>query len=144
MEHVAFSRNGAVTIPPSSGILPRMRGRKSKPPDDSAPNRIREWRLARGLTIEELAERMQSKSQTVHRHETGNNEMTLKSLQRYADVLGVRTEELLPNSQRVPAMLKALNDLGQRLTPTERAQLVRLGTALAQSDPIDDDASHTN
>lgn len=126
-----------------------MRGRRSKPPDESTPNRIREWRLERGLTIEQLAERMQSNSQTVHRHETGSNEMTLARLERYAEVLGVKTEELLPDTDRVPPSLKALVELAERLTTEERIQLVRLGRALAQPISLDDNGneppiSHTN
>lgn len=123
-----------------------MRGRKSKPPDESTPNRIREWRLARGLTIEQLADRMQSNSQTVHRHENGN-EMTLARLERYAEALGVKTEELLQGTSRVPESLKALMALAEQLTTEERIQLVRLGRALAQPVTLDEDdspISHTN
>lgn len=115
-----------------------MRGRKSKPPDESTPNRIREWRLARGLTIEQLAELMQSNSQTVHRHETGNNEMTLARLERYAEVLGVAVEELLAKSHRVAPDLKALINVAEHLTVNDRAKLVRMGRALAEpAEPFD-------
>lgn len=115
-----------------------MRGRKSKVPDESAPNRIREWRLRRGLTIEQLAERMQSNSQTVHRHETGSNEMTLARLERYAETLSVRVEELLSKSHRVPEQLRTLVELAEKLAPDERARLIRLGHALAEPQVEDD------
>lgn len=116
-----------------------MRGRKGKLPDESTPNRIREWRLARGLTIEQLAELMQSNSQTVHRHETGNNEMTLARLERYAEVLGVKVEELLAHAHRVPQSLKSLVYLAEHMTSEDRAKFIRMGRALAEApEPYDD------
>lgn len=109
-----------------------MRGRKPKLPDESSPNRIREWRMARGMTIDELAQRMQSNSQTVHRHETGNNEMTLARLERYAEVLGVKVEELLATAHRVPPGVRALVDIAEHLTYEDRDKLVRMGRVLAE------------
>lgn len=94
--------------------------------------------MRRGLTIEQLAERMQSNSQTVHRHETGSNEMTLARLERYAETLSVRVEELLSKSHRVPEQLRTLVELAEKLAPDERARLIRLGHALAEPQVEDD------
>ena len=84
------------------------------------------------MTLANVAELMQSKVPTVARHETQNNEMTLATLERYAQIYGVQVEELLPDAMRVAPSLAALLDLGQKLTPDLRAQLVRLGYALAE------------
>jgi transcriptional regulator with XRE-family HTH domain len=79
------------------------------------PNRIREWRLTRQMKPRELAARMQSNKQTLSRHETGKNEMTLATLERYAEVLGVYVEQLLPEHHRAPRTLESILDEAREL-----------------------------
>lgn len=115
-----------------------MRGRPPKKPDRQLPNRLREWRNARQLTIQQMAELMQSNYQTVARHETGDNDMTLARLERYAEVLDVKVEELLNDSQRVPMELRELIELAQNLSREDQKRLLRLGASLQEPDsPIE-------
>lgn len=107
-----------------------MRGRRPKNPDREFPNRIREWRERRGLSITQLAEAMQSNYQTVARHETRNNDMTLARLERYATVLSVRTEELLRDSERVLPSLQELLDLVRAMPSDQQAELQEIASVI--------------
>ena len=127
-----------------------MRGRPPENPSRQLPNRIREWRQARKMSIVQLAEAMQSNYQTVARHETGGNDMTLARLERYAEVLAVKVEELLSDSHRVPADLKELMELAQTLSREDQKRLLRLGASLKEPDAASPNvtplrvANHTN
>lgn len=112
-----------------------MRGRPRKQPLRDPPNRLREWREARGLALAALGLEVGLKAQTVQRHETGENQMTLAQMQHYARVLKIRVEELLPGSLRVPLRIRQLIDIANNLPPHQQDQLVRLGLALGDPDP---------
>lgn len=67
------------------------------------PNRIREWREKRGLTLEQLAELSHISSSYLQRMEVGERNVSLKSLSRISDALGVGQRELVPDDgRRVP------------------------------------------
>lgn len=52
------------------------------------PNRIRELREARGLTLDQLAQAVGTTNQQVSHLELGKRELTVAWLRRLADVLG--------------------------------------------------------
>jgi len=98
------------------------------------PNRIREWRVKRGYSIEEFAARVGTKRTTLHRHETGSNEMTLATLERYAEELEVRVEELLNDGARVDDATRVLAQKLAELAPAERQRALRMIEAATQAD----------
>lgn len=57
--------------------------------------RLREWRLKRGLTQEELAEKADVPTISVSHFETGHRFPNAESLRRLADALSVSTDYLL-------------------------------------------------
>ncbi|PHS25507.1 MAG: hypothetical protein COA84_07700 [Robiginitomaculum sp.] len=59
-------------------------------------NRIREWRERRGLSQRQLAERIGTNQQAVHRLESGELELRPSHLKVYARALGVRAIDILP------------------------------------------------
>lgn len=59
------------------------------------PNRIREWRIRRDMTQEELAVQMGIKQNHLSRLESGTLELTLSRLQLFAKALGVDVGQLL-------------------------------------------------
>lgn len=61
----------------------------------SVPNRIREIRLLRGLTLQALSERVGCSDETIRRYETGEGAVTLAQLERVAQELGVRAADLI-------------------------------------------------
>lgn len=65
--------------------------------------RIAELRLGRGWTQEDLAERLRMPLKNLQRIERGLQNLTIKTLVRFATVLGVRTAELFeaPKSREV-------------------------------------------
>ena len=126
--------------------MSKVRRRPRTPSEKPLPNRLREWRVARGLSQEALAEKVQSSKQTVHRHET-TTEISLTTLMRYAEVLGVRVEELLVDSLRVPQPLTNLVKVAEKLSPDQQRLLVGLGDQMDQQNQtmsIDPKVTHTN
>lgn len=107
-----------------------MYRRPRRLPARELPNRLSEWRIARGLSQEALAEKMGSSKQTVHRHEN-STDVSLKSLIRYAEILEVRVEELLIDSLRVPQGLTDLLEKAERLTDEGRGLLSNFSDSIA-------------
>lgn len=66
------------------------------------PNRIQEFRKAKGLTLEGLAEAADLSPSYLSRMERGGRNVSLKNLGKIADALGVRKRDLVPNPATVP------------------------------------------
>lgn len=64
--------------------------------------RIAEIRQAKGITQDEMAERLRCALRNYQRIEYGQN-LTIKTLVRIANVLGVTVTELVPPPGRTPA-----------------------------------------
>ena len=64
-------------------------------PQSPPPNRIREWRIRRDMTQEELAVQMGIKQNHLSRLESGTLELTLSRLQLFAKALNVDVGQLL-------------------------------------------------
>ncbi|MHB9878278.1 helix-turn-helix domain-containing protein [Pacificimonas sp. ICDLI1SI03] len=83
----------------------------TKPED--CPNRIREVRLALGLTLEQLAEKTGMHMQTLHRLETGGSELKMSHARQIAEALEMAPVDLLspadnPNGPRSPDEVRLL------------------------------------
>lgn len=64
--------------------------------DATVRSRLREIRLDKGLTLEELATRANIDKSTLSRLESGKRRLALDHLPSLADALGVRVDDLLP------------------------------------------------
>lgn len=62
---------------------------------DRPPNRIREVREDKGLTIEQLADRLDMPHQMLSRYELGRTRVTLERLEQIATALGVPAYTLI-------------------------------------------------
>ena len=60
-----------------------------------APNRIREWRLRLGFTLDRLGEPLGVAGETIRKWETGKNAVSVIDLERLATAMGLRALDLL-------------------------------------------------
>lgn len=74
------------------------------------PNRIREERKAKGLTLEEMAELTGISWQTLQRYETGVRRITLEKLGEIAASLGVSTASLVRDAEALSREERELLD----------------------------------
>jgi transcriptional regulator with XRE-family HTH domain len=96
------------------------------------PNRLREWRRAAGLTLEQAAERLGTTNQSLSRKERGERSVTVDELAQIAPVYQCKPADLVPDPESVVtirereflAMLRGLDE-------ADRRQLLRIGLALA-------------
>ena len=81
-------------------------------PDDQdkyeTGRKIRERRIALGLSQDDLADRMGTSRAAVSRHENGNHEMSACTLCLYADALETSPQELSPARFRESGTFSAL------------------------------------
>lgn len=102
-----------------------------------AINRIREWRLARGWSLEKLGAQCippMSKSQ-VKKREDGDTAVTVHDLGRLADALGVHPADLLPAppySGRERTLLEELRELPE----ADQDAIFRVMEAMTRSERI--------
>ena len=93
---------------------------------------LRHWRRARGLTLEQLANRIGSKTSTISGWETGSRRVDLDDLRRIAAEYGVHPAALLfapagsPELQR----LQLLDGLLRRLDAAGVEALIRIAEQL--------------
>ena len=87
---------------------------------------IKRLRKAKGLTLEELGERIGTTRQTVCRYESGNIPgIPYDKIVKIAEVLGVRPEELMGwESSPVPDDRSVLVELYNELSPQNAAHLL--------------------
>lgn len=71
-----------------------MAGRPTSPLTNP-PNRIREFRLRLGYTLERLGDQLGVAGETVRKWETGENPISVKHLEGLATVMGLRAMDLL-------------------------------------------------
>lgn len=87
-------------------------------------NRIAEWRLARGLSQDALANRLGCTRQTMNRLENGHRKFTLNWMERIGTALGVRPADLLPDApppdQPLPKPAAVLLNPPAASTPQKR------------------------
>jgi transcriptional regulator with XRE-family HTH domain len=130
--HPAISPDRA-SPPFTLGVMvPLMRGRRPAEPQKHYPNRLRHWRQERGLSLEKLADLTNQKHQSVARHETGLNQMTVAQMELYAKALQIKPEELLNDSVRITAPMRGLIAMLENLPPTEQERLLDMIRAFAE------------
>lgn len=82
------------------------------------PNRLRELRLRRGLSLERMAALAGSNKSSVSRFETGESRLTIDDARRFAQVLDVDPEELLPGRMRLVPVVGRVG-AGERICPID-------------------------
>jgi len=81
--------------------------------------RIRHYRKLRGLTLQQLAEKVATTPQTISRLETGNMTVSIDWLERFAQVFEVHVADLVTGGGREINMLGTLAGDGAVLTSAE-------------------------
>lgn len=83
------------------------------------PHFLREWRLEKKLTLEELGERINEGKDTVQRYETGERKMTLEMIATFARGLDIKPAALLRHPDEPSA-----DDLLDKVPPSRRQAIV--------------------
>jgi transcriptional regulator with XRE-family HTH domain len=97
------------------------------------PNRVNELRRARGLTQQQLADKVGCSKMQVSGIERGVREFSLSMMQRFAQALGVTAGELLhpdDNAFHLDEEERFIIEKMRAATPDERAQLHRVSEAI--------------
>ena len=101
--------------------------KKTQANGNAPPNRLREWRKAAGLSLEELAHRVGSTTATLSRYERGQRSMTLDLLVQLAPHLGCKPADLLPDPESIMSEAeRALLSGFKELDPEDRALVLRM------------------
>lgn len=74
--------------------------------DATVRSRLREIRLDKGMTLEELATRANIDKSTLSRLESGKRRLALDHLPSLADALGVRVDDLLPRRRVIDPRIR--------------------------------------
>jgi transcriptional regulator with XRE-family HTH domain len=122
-----------------------MRPRRDPEVDKQLGARIRVVRASAGLTQERLAERLGVETLSVSRFETGRRGVSIPTLFRIADALGVKVQDLLDVD--VPARHVAVSHdalhlhdalrVFARLSAARQAFALRFLHMLEDADPLD-------
>lgn len=91
---------------------------------------IREWRKHRGLTLERLAERLETSAASLSRIENGDQPYTQDFLEAVADALGTDPASLI---MRDPSSTDAIWSLWDRAKPAERRQIEEVVKAILRT-----------
>ncbi len=123
------------TIDAKTAKMAPMPGR---PPKKLAkyPNRIREVRDARGLTIDGLARAVRISRANLQRYEVGDRELKVRDLEIIARGLNVQPQVLL-NSYRAVEDAQEIEmlEIMRRISPADRDRLVRMARGLLSEPP---------
>jgi transcriptional regulator with XRE-family HTH domain len=84
------------------------RGPPPPRPADGRPNRLREWRRIRGLTQDQLAQKVGTTKAVISNLERGDRGLSADWLLKLGPALGVDPGALLPGSEALPAELAAV------------------------------------
>ena len=83
----------------------------------TTPEKIKFYRNKKGLTQQQLAEKLGITPQAVGLYEKSRNKPKLETLERFADALGIHVSELLPESVSIQAPLpNTLSNFFKNLT----------------------------
>lgn len=128
----------------NSGTFGGMRGRRPKMPHKKFPNRLREWREARGLSIKELALKAGiARWQNVQRYETGERRLQVEDMPRFAAALDIAPGDLLttPDSPQNPKE-RVIVELIRKLPLPDQDKLIRIAHSLAEPVAVYDADAH--
>ncbi|MFT9360716.1 helix-turn-helix domain-containing protein [Acetobacter okinawensis] len=98
---------------------------------------LRAWRKHRGLTLEQTANMIGSKPNTISGWETGGRKVDLDDLKKLADAYGVDPAALLfapPGGPKFEAMKEASN-LIEDMSPEHAKAWLELGKAIVSKKP---------
>lgn len=107
---------------------------------DAALNRIREHRMAEGLSQQALAERIGTSKVTVSELEAGKMQLTQEYMRRIARALDLAPADLLPLSENPGGLTTRERRLIEQLRnapPDQREQLHRVADVLAPFTPAE-------
>ena len=96
------------------------------------PNRIKNLRIAKGLTQAALAEASETTQQQIARLENGDRELTASWLMRLATALECHAIELLPEEIAFSRRTQAMAVLFEDLSPEDQERLLKLCDALSK------------
>jgi transcriptional regulator with XRE-family HTH domain len=91
--------------------------------------RIKEFRLSRGLTVEQLAEKVGMSKSYVSEIENGKKQANGRRLEAFALALGVRPADLIEDDGLI-AEFKAHMDVVAQLSPADREAVERHARSL--------------
>ena len=91
---------------------------------------IREWRLARGLTLEQLADRIGLQASALSYLERGQSAYTQGTLEALAEALGTDPASLI---MRNPAEDNAIWSLWDNASPAEKQQITEVVKVLRRA-----------
>lgn len=95
--------------------------------DYTATNRLKELRQAAGVTLQDLADALNTTTAQIHRLETGDRQMTLRWMQRLAVALGVTPADmLLPADGGLDPRERELVDTVREVPPPYRGAFYSL------------------
>jgi transcriptional regulator with XRE-family HTH domain len=106
------------------GMVTQIHNRASNRPR----HYLQEWRLAKGLTQEQLADRVGTAKGVVSRHENDKRKLKMDKLAQYAEALGIETEQLF----RDPAA-PSLDELIRDVPPELKRQIFTVVTAMLKT-----------
>lgn len=91
---------------------------------------LREWREARSLTQEQLADRLDTTKATISRYETGSRDWTGQFVQAAAEALGIEVADMFrhPGSPSIDAMIRQAPPVVQRQAQAAVEAIVKTGT----------------
>jgi transcriptional regulator with XRE-family HTH domain len=105
---------------------------------EQMPNRIRELRKARGMTLEQLGDRIGCGVTMMSDLERGQRELSYYWMQKLAKVLKVQAADLFlekDNSKSLTAPQRELVDLYDRADDQQRAQMLQMARIIAAPRP---------
>ncbi len=94
------------------------------------PTFIRQWRTYRGLTLEQLAERLDMTASNLSMLERGQRGYAQETLERLADALQTDAASLL---MRNPESAEAIWSIWDQASEGEKRQLVEIAEALKRA-----------
>lgn len=101
--------------------------------DSMEKTRLKEWRQKRGMTLQAVADAVGANRQTIHRLETGGQQLTEIWMRRLAPAFGVRPSDLLNNDD----LNLKLTDTNYDSDPLGGGRSLRAASGLAQIVELD-------
>lgn len=109
---------------------------------ENAPNRIREQRRKRGMTLQDVADRVGCKANEISRFETGTRELTIGWARRIARAFGTDIASLLndeDNFDRLDEQERAVIEAMRSASPRDRVAVQRVAESLTTYAAENDD-----
>lgn len=108
------------------------------------PNRLRELRLAAGLTLDAVAQRVNMTLQNVGKLERGTLQLKVADLPKFAHALACEPEEILPESLRLDPKLREVIARLEALPEVDRNRLLHMIEAYTDNGGDDDEGPESN